>query len=133
MEQIDITPLKKAHNSLVEVIDLYNKEKTNLIVRDSLIQRFEYTYSLALKMIKRYFSKSAFQNEDIENMSFNDMIRRANKMDILKNDLETWNIYRQKRSLTSHTYDEKTAIDVVSIIADFSKEIDFLITKLSEH
>ena len=60
MEKIDLTSLKKAYSSLVEVIKIYNQDKTNLIARDSMIQRFEYNYSLALKMIKRYFKNSAF-------------------------------------------------------------------------
>ncbi|MBR2069674.1 MAG: nucleotidyltransferase substrate binding protein [Candidatus Gastranaerophilales bacterium] len=130
MEKIDITSLKKAHKSLNEVIDIYLNDKLNSIVKDSMIQRFEYTYSIALKIIKRYFSKSAFILDNIEDMSFNDMIRNASKMGLLKSNLEKWTIFRQKRNLTSHTYDEKTANDVISIIEDFSSEIEFLIAQL---
>lgn len=130
MENLDISALKNAHKSLKEVIEVYKQDKNNSIFRDSMIQRFEYTYSLSLKMLKRYFSKSAFASENIENMSFNEMIRNANKMGLLKNNLEIWNDYRLKRNLTSHTYDEKTALEVVSIIEDFSSEIEFLIEKL---
>lgn len=132
MEKIDLTSLKKAYLSLVEVIKIYNQDKTNLIARDSMIQRFEYNYSLALKMIKRYFKNSAFVFDNLESMSFNEMIRNANKMGLLLSNLEKWDIYRQKRNLTSHTYDEKTANEVVSIIEDFSKEVEYLINKLEE-
>lgn len=132
MEILDLTSLKKAYSSLIEVIELYNADKTNAITRDSMIQRFEYTYSLALKMIKRYFKNSAFIFDNLDSISFNEMIRQANKMDLLLSNLEKWDIYRQKRNLTSHTYDEKTALEVVSVIEDFSKEIDYLIQKLEE-
>ena len=38
---IDLTAFEKALNSLNEVIEVYNSDKTNLITRDSMIQRFE--------------------------------------------------------------------------------------------
>ena len=41
MEIIDLTAFEKALNSLNEVIEVYNSDKTNLITRDSMIQRFE--------------------------------------------------------------------------------------------
>ena len=65
MRTLDITSFEKALNSLKEVIEVYNSDKTNLIIRDSMIQRFEYTYSIALKMIKRFFSQGAFVLENI--------------------------------------------------------------------
>lgn len=38
---IDLTVFDKVLNSLNEVIEVYNSDKTNLITRDSMIQRFE--------------------------------------------------------------------------------------------
>lgn len=132
MEIIDLTPFEKALTSLFEVIKIYNCDKTDLIVRDSMIQRFEYTYSISLKMIKRYLALGTFVIENIDGMTFNEMIRLANKMGILRSNLEKWDTYRQKRNLTSHTYDEKVAKDVVSIIEDFALESKFLLDKLKE-
>ncbi len=132
MKNIDLSPFEKALASLFEVIEIYNKDKTNLIARDSMFQRFEYTYSLALKMIKRYFTNGAFVFENIDSMTFNEMIRQANKMDLLRSNLETWDNYRQKRNLTSHTYDENVAKDVVSVIEDFSLEAKVLLDNLKK-
>ena len=53
-------------------------------------------------------------------------------MGILRSNLERWDIYRQKRNLTSHTYDEKIAQDVASIIEDFALEAKYLLEKLKE-
>ena len=131
MEKLDVTSFENALNSLKEVIEVYNTDKKNLITRDSMIQRYEYTYSLALKMIKRFFSQGAFV-ENIEGMTFNEMVRQANKMDLLKSNLETWTIFREKRNLTSHTYDEKIAEDVAKIIPLFCEEAQFLLNKLKE-
>ena len=132
METLDSTSFEKALNSLFEVIEVYNSDKNNLITRDSMILRFEYTYSLSLKMIKRYLAKSAFVFENLEGMSFNEMIRQANKMGLLRSNLEKWDDYRQKRNLTSHTYDEEAAKSVVSIIEDFAQEAEFLLTSLKK-
>ena len=131
MEKLDVTSFENALNRLKEVIEVYNLDKKNLITRDSMIQRYEYTYSLALKMIKRFFYLGAFV-ENIEGMTFNEMIRQANKMNLLKSNLEKWNDFRLKRNLTSHTYDEKVALDVVEVIPSFKDEAEFLLNKLKE-
>lgn len=130
MEIIDFTSFERVLASLFEVIRIYNTDTSDLITRDSMIQRFEYTYSISLKMIKRYLASGAFVFENIESMTFNEMIRLANKMGLLRSNLEKWDNYRQKRNLTSHTYDEKIARDVVSIIEDFALEAKFLLEKL---
>ena len=70
--------------------------------------------------------------ENIESMTFNEMIRQANKMGLLDSNLEKWDIFRQKRNLTSHTYDEEIAVKVVSIIPDFAEEAEFLLKQLKE-
>lgn len=129
---LDLSSFEKALDSLYEVIDVYNADKTNLITRDSMIQRFEYTYSLALKMIKRYLSMYAVLSENIDTMTFNTMIRQANKMGLLASNLEKWDIYRQRRNLTSHTYNEDAANAVVAIIDEFSQDAKFLLNKLKE-
>lgn len=129
---IDLTPFENAIKGLDDVINIYNSDKSNIYMRDSMIQRFEYTYSLSLKMIKRYFSQSAFEKENIDGMTFNEMIRTANRMDLLRSNLEMWDNYRQKRNLTSHTYDENLALDVAAIIPDFKDEAEFLLNKLKD-
>ena len=132
MDTLDLTSFENAINSLSDIINIYNSDKSNIYMRDSLIQRFEYTYSLSLKMIRKYFLISAFEKENIDGMIFNEMIRIANRMGLLCSNLEKWSEYRRKRNLTSHTYDENLAQDVVAIIPDFKDEAEFLLNKLKE-
>lgn len=132
MDIINLTSFEKALASLFEVIKIYNCDKSDLIIRDSMIQRFEYTYSISLKMIKRYFSSGAFVFDNIDEMTFNEMIRQANKMGLLRSNLEKGDNFKQKRNLTSHAYDEKIAQDVASIIEDFAIEAKYLLDKLKE-
>ena len=132
---LDLTAFENAVNSLIEIIERYDREYYDMAIRDSVIQRFEYTYSLALKMIRRYFLISAFGADDakeVNGMTFNQMVRTANDMGLLKSNLEIWDDFRQKRNMTSHTYDENIAKKVIAIIPDFKDEAVFLLNKLKE-
>lgn len=128
----NITALENAENRLQEMLARYNKEHEDEAVRDSVIQRFEFTYSIALKTLRKYFIERAFVLEEVNQMSFNEMIRTASQLNLLVSNLEKWTVYREMRNMTSHTYDEEIALQVVSIIPDFSKEIAYLITRLKE-
>jgi len=131
MENFDISPLNSALIRLNEVLTVYQKDKSDSIVRDSLIKRFEFTYAISLKMIKRYFKLTAF-TLDIDSMTFNEMVREANSMGLLKSNLEKWTIFREKRNMTSHMYYENIADDVASIVSDFYDEALFLMNKLKD-
>ena len=128
----NITALENAEKRLQEMLARYNKEHEDEAVRDSVIQRFEFTYSIALKTLRKYFIERAFVLEEVNQMSFNEMIRTASQLNLLVSNLEKWIVYREMRNMTSHTYDEEIALQVVSIIPDFSKEIAYLITRLKE-
>ena len=128
----NITVLENAEKRLQEMLARYNKEHEDEAVRDSVIQRFEFTYSIALKTLRKCFIERAFVLEEVNQMSFNEMIRTASQLNLLVSNLEKWTVYREMRNMTSHTYDEEIALQVVSIIPDFSKEIAYLITRLKE-
>lgn len=129
MKTLDITSFQNAVKSLDAILNRYAREN-DADIRDAVIQRFEYTYSLALKIMTRFINYSA--NEIIPVMTFNEIIRKSNQLGILRTNLETWDKYRQFRNMTSHTYDEEVAKQVVSIIPDFKNEAVFLLNKLKE-
>ncbi|MDR1243801.1 MAG: nucleotidyltransferase substrate binding protein [Endomicrobium sp.] len=129
---LDLSSFNKAIKSLKEAAVEFNKDKTNVFVKDSIIQRFEYTYELSHKTLKRFLEKSQFSSQNIDEMSFADIVRTANEKGLLLNDLEKWAIYRQKRNVTSHTYNEIKADEVISIVPDFLEEVEFLLKKLIE-
>ena len=60
---LNLSAFEKALKSLEEIIIRYQKEKDDTAIRDALIQRFEYTYSLAIKMIKRFLKIYLTENE----------------------------------------------------------------------
>lgn len=129
METLDISSFEKALNSLISILERYSREN-DADIRDAVIQRFEYTYSLAIKMITRFINLQS--NETIPVMTFNETIRAANKIGLLKNNLIVWTEYRQKRNATSHTYDEAVANEVLAVIPQFKDEAGYLLERLKE-
>ena len=127
---LDLTVFQKALNSLKSAIIKYNQNINDDMIRDSVIQRFEYTYGLSIKMIERFLQTTSTVDVDI--LSFNQLIREANEREVLLGNLENWAEYRKKRNITSHAYDEAKALEVISIVEDFAKEAEFLLNKLKE-
>ncbi|MCI5889458.1 MAG: nucleotidyltransferase substrate binding protein [Brachyspira sp.] len=125
-----ISALENAHKRLGDVLKIFVENENDDIVRDSVIQRFEFTYSIALKTLKKYFEGVAFVMEDVQQMTFNQVIRVANKLDLLHFELDKWTEFRQMRNLTSHTYDEEVARKVVAVIPDFCEEVGYLLKQL---
>ncbi|HSQ97397.1 MAG TPA: nucleotidyltransferase substrate binding protein [Rickettsiales bacterium] len=125
-----LTSFGKALDSLKEALKEYQKDISNTFVRDSVIQRFEYTYELSIKMLKRYLEMTASSNDEIDLMSFNDIIRKGNVKGLLNSNLEEWNEYREMRNITSHTYKEEKAIKVVGIVDKFLYDAEFLLNTL---
>ena len=125
---IDIKTFETAIGTFDEILKRYAKEYTDDAIRDAVIQRFEYTYSLALKTLARYLRFAL--PETAESITFNQIIREANKMGLLLSNLETWDNYRQKRNLSSHTYNVDVAMEVISITNDFNKEVHYLLDQL---
>lgn len=130
MENLDFTALENSLQRLGEVVEIYKKNPQDTIVRDSLIQRFEFTYSITLKTLRKYFIERAFIVDDVNKLSFNEMVRTAMQLNLLKSDLEKWTEFREMRNLTSHTYDENVALKVSGIVPDFYEEITYLLKEL---
>ena len=53
MKKLDLTSLKQALTSLQKAIERYGQETEHEEVRDSFIQRFEYSYELCWKMLSK--------------------------------------------------------------------------------
>jgi len=126
--KLNLTSLDKAIQSLKKSIIRFKSESNDDIVRDSVIQRFEYTYSLSLKFIQRYLILNMPIPE--EELTFNNIIRQADKIGLLKHDLSVWSEYREMRNITSHTYDEDKANLVSKIAISFLNDAEYLLHEL---
>lgn len=127
---LDISSLEKAIASLSEAVTAYQHHEFNNFIRDAAIQRFEYTYELSHKMIKRYLEMTEPTAEVIDQMPFPDLIRTASERNLLSNGWDVWKIYRHARNATSHTYNETKAKEVYAVIPQFLQEVNNLLIEL---
>jgi len=131
-EKLDLTPLENAVNRLAEGLTRYEKDITDTQIRDGLIQRFEFSYEISHKMLKRHLEAASPTPEQFDGMAFSDLIRSGNEQGVLLGDWSKWRSYREMRSKTSHTYDEGVAIEVVQGIPAFLDEARYLLKQLQE-
>ena len=130
--QIITEPLEKALTTLKEAWIEFQKDTGNTFIRDSVIQRFEYTFELSHKILRRFLSETEPDKAEISQMFFNELIRIGCKRGLLLNDLETWDKYRKLRNLTSHNYDEFNTESIILIIPIFIEDIDYELAKIKE-
>lgn len=128
----DISPLINAIARLSEGLQRYQQDISDIQIRNGLVQRFEFTYEISHKMLKRYLEQSSASPDQFDVMPFADLIRTANEQGLLQGDWPTWRGYRDMRSKTSHTYDEDIALQVVAGIPAFLAETEFLAAQLTE-
>ena len=165
-----LTSLENAVASLQDALNEYAKEE-DTYVRDAVIQRFEYTYELSHKLLKRHLypsqnktgtgclSKSlwspirigsrrdlksgfhfgtgieatAANPDEIDTLSFQDLIRLGSERQLLRSGWEKWSLYRKLLGTTSHTYDEAKAQEALKKIPEFYEEAHFLLQQLQAH
>ena len=132
MTKFDITPLNRAVARLDEGLLRYQTDISDLQIRDGLIQRFEFTYEISHKILKRYLELTSANPQEFDGMTFQDLIRTGNEKSLLLGNWQNWKQYRDMRSRTSHTYDEDIALQVVEGIPQFLEEVKFLQQSLQE-
>lgn len=127
--RLSLLPLQQAYASLLLALEAVSKETENDLLRDGLIQRFEFTYELAWKTIKRYL-ESEHQEIAADQWSRRDLYRKAAEVGVIDNP-SAWFAYMTLRNLTSHTYNRETAEKVAAAIPDFASSCEKLLSALS--
>jgi nucleotidyltransferase substrate binding protein (TIGR01987 family) len=127
---LDISPLINAVARLREGLERHRGEPHDEQLRDGLIQRFEYTYELCHRMLRRYLRMVAPSPDIYDQMPFQDLIRTAAEQGLLHGDWPAWRHYRNMRARTSHTYASAVAEQVAAGIPDFLAEATHLVDQL---
>lgn len=101
------------------------EDETDLI-RDAVIQRFEFTFEMAWRALFRLLTD---RGERVAQQS--SAVLQAAFAALLLDDTVTWDRIRIARNQTSHTYDEAKAIEVAALIrTDALPAFDALAAKL---
>ena len=119
---------QRALSSLEELVSKFSENQTDVILRDALIQRFEYSTEAFWKYLRAYL-----QTE--HNLSANsprEVIRigLTAKLYIEETSQELLQML-DDRNLTSHTYVEELAESIAHRIPDYSKNMSEVMTQLS--
>lgn len=128
--KLDFTPLRNAIARLDEGLKRYLADPADIQIRDGLIQRFEFTYDLSHKSLRRAIETASANPEAIDHFTFPELIRTGCEQGLLAGDWGNWKRYREKRNTTSHTYDEQKALEVVGVIPEFLEEAKALQQRL---
>lgn len=86
-------------------------ENETSIVRDALIQRFEFTFEMAWRCLHRYLTA---KGERVGQQAW--AVLPVAFQALLIEDAELWDQVRECRNLTSHTYNEALAIQVAAFV-----------------
>ncbi|SHK03194.1 nucleotidyltransferase substrate binding protein [Paramaledivibacter caminithermalis] len=117
---------KNALNRLNEGIEKY--DYTNDLLRDGLIQRFEFTFELAWKTLK-----AIFEDEGLIGLnSPKTVLREAFSAGIIVNE-ELWLSMLKDRNSTTHIYSEEIAKKIcLNIEKKYSKALNSLMLEIQK-
>ena len=134
--KLDLSPMEDAVAQLEDGLVQYDSDIVREFpqirnqMRAGAIQAFEFTYELSVGMIKRYLEQVSANPAEIDELSFQDLIRRAGQQGLVRSELDAWMRYRANRGTTSHTYSEERAERVFRGIPEFLEEARHLLREL---
>ena len=99
-------------------------------LRAGAIQAFKFIYELSVKMLKRYLEATEATPSQVDEMSFNELVRRGFEVGLLDAEIEAWKEFRKSRGSTSHAYDFAKAQAVFEKIPEFLSEAKFLLEQI---
>lgn len=127
---IDLTSFSNALDRLHEGMERYGREPNDAQLRDGVIQRFEFTYDLAVKTLRRVVEAASEDPALVGRMTFGEMVRTADDLGMTPLDWPAWKHWRDLRNITSHTYDEIKAKEVVAKIPDFASSMTAMLSRI---
>jgi nucleotidyltransferase substrate binding protein (TIGR01987 family) len=130
---LDIGPFVRVIARLTEGLDGHHKEPDDEQLRDGLIQRFEFTYELSHRMLRRYLDGcgiARYARPDA--IPGPNLIRTGNEQGLLRGDWPAWRRYREMRARTSHAYAAAIAAQVAAGIPAFLDEATYFRDQLEQ-
>ena len=103
-----------AVSRLSEALDEYAATPSSTVIRDGVIQRFEFTFELAWKSLREYMEDQGASMEAV----FSKQVFKAAYAAGIISDAQVWLDMLASRNITSHVYDDNQAAQVVGAIRD---------------
>lgn len=123
-----LSNFRNALQRLKEAATELQQRSASDVVRDGVIQRFEFTYELAWKSTKAYLEDIGI----VDKLSPKAVIKEAYAQKIILNE-QNWLLMLQDRNMTSHVYKEEMAQEIAErIIVHYINEFELLLQKLCQ-
>ena len=100
----------KAIKRLKEAVNEYSENSKSDLLRDGLIQRFEFTFEPSWKALKEYMADQGVSGD----IQFPKQVLKLAYENHIINDQQTWLKMLEARNSTSHIYDDKIAKEISS-------------------
>lgn len=128
---LDLTPLERALAALQRGLTRWLAEPSDEELRDACIQRFEFTFELCWKMLKRRLEMVLPNAAEVDGMSYRALMRAGAEQGLVA-DVAPWWVYRDKRNITSQTYDAVKAAEVAAVLPAFARDAAALLAALRQ-
>jgi nucleotidyltransferase substrate binding protein (TIGR01987 family) len=129
---MDASDLEKILSQFENALQRFSEALARDINKDSLvldaaIQRFEFCFELSWKVLRRYLAR-----EGINASTPREVFKEAFKLGWLAEGDALWSRMITDRNLTSHTYNQKTALDLYSRLPGYRKACEGLLELLKK-
>jgi nucleotidyltransferase substrate binding protein (TIGR01987 family) len=124
---LDLTAFQSALAGLNRAVARSLAAPADEELRDAVIQRFEYTYELAWKSLRRYLEREGV--DELATFSKRDLYREAAARGLVA-DPAAWFGYQIARNETSHTYNAGKAREVHGKAVTFAVDAEQLLAEL---
>lgn len=123
-----LSNFKNALQRLKEAVQQFEQDDTNDLLRDGLIQRFEFTYELGWKTTREYLEELGIVDRSSPKTVFKEAY--AQKIII---DETNWLLMLKDRNTMSHMYSEELSQEIARRITDsYLGEFELLLSELEK-
>ena len=133
---LDLSSFARALALLQEALSFWQAQpedaRLKLHLRSAVIQSFEFSYELAIRMLRRVLIERAEAADLVSDLSFNDLLRKGADAGLLDSP-DAWREWREMRNATSHTYNEAKAIEVAAGAKRFAIDAAELLARLEKN
>lgn len=135
---LEFEHLRKSYQALAELLEVSENtermEQFNAVVQDAIqaavVKKFEITYELAVKTIRRQLSEIVAYPREVKEMSFANLMRDAARAGLIHHPV-AYTGYRNLMSRTHYIHDRELAKTIVAAMPDFLDSMRFLIKEMT--
>ena len=123
LKEISLKPLSTALQQLNKAL----AQPENEFIRDSVIQRFEFTFELSWKSMQRFLEA----DRPLADTSTRTVLREAHAQGMITS-VEPWFEFQKYRNMTSHIYSEEMSKEIYVKVKAFPALCSHLLNELEQ-